>query len=370
MLYTSPVARGLFQRAIVQSGGTWIEQPARGENAADADEPGHPKSSVEIALARLIAEGRAEDRAGAKTVLASMTHREVAAFLRAQDAFALLGAYDDGGIGMYDMPKPFADGVVLPEDGIRGALERPEGHADVPILLGTNRDEDKLFLFFNPEYVKLWFGLWPQLKDPERYFLTAEYMARHWKATGVDELAEILAAQHPGRVFGYRFDWDEEPTVLGKDLGKLLGASHGFEIPFVFGHWNLGPQTSLLFNEQNLPGREALSSAMRSYWTEFAATGAPGRGRGGVLPAWRPWDPEPAAEKWMRLDSTAEGGLRMAREVETRAGVEQDLAADTRLADPVARCAVAEAMFDWNRLDASTLEALGCSASPDVAAGE
>ncbi|MCP5055537.1 MAG: carboxylesterase family protein [bacterium] len=360
MLYTSPIARGLFHRAIVQSGGTWAEQPARGENPMDADEPGHEKSSAEIVFTRLIAEGIAEDREAAKKRLAEMTHRELAAFLREQDAFALLGSYDDSGIGMYAMPKPFTDGVVLPADGIRGGLERPDGHADVPILLGSNRDENKLFLFFDPEYVDRWFGIWPQVHDEARYLTTAEYMTRHWKATGVDELAEILAPQQPGHVFGYRFDWDDEPTLLGKDLGQLLGAAHGFEIPFVFGHWNIGPQTSLLFTEENLPGREALSTAMRSYWAQFAASGNPGRGRRGDLPAWKAWDPDEAAEKWLRLDAAAEGGLRMAREIETSAGIIAALSDDARLTDPANRCAVARAMLDWDRLEPETLEALDC----------
>ncbi|MCP3982875.1 MAG: carboxylesterase family protein [bacterium] len=361
MLYTSPIARGLFHRAIVQSGGTWIEEPFRGENPVEADLPGHEKSSTEIALARLVADNRAEDRDGAKQVLAEMTQPELAAFLRGQQAYALLGSYEDGGIGMYDMPKPFADGVVLPEDGIRGALERPDGHADVPIMLGTNRDEDKLFLFFDPEYVDLWFGIWPVVKDEERYLLTAEYMARRWKASGVDELAEILAPQQPGRVFGYRFDWDEEPTLFGKNLGQLLGAAHGFEIPFVFGHWELGPQGGLLFDEENLPSREALSATMRSYWTEFAKTGAPGLGRQGGLPAWTAWDPDEAGDKWMRLDSLADDGLGMARELETAAGIVQDLQTDTRFTDPATRCEVAEAMFAWGNLEPDQLEAVGCS---------
>ena len=41
-------------------------------------------------------------------------------------------------------------------------------------------------------------------------------------------------------VFVYRFDWDEEPKLLGADLQPMLGAAHGFEIPFVFGHLDLG----------------------------------------------------------------------------------------------------------------------------------
>ncbi len=370
MLYTSPVARGLFHRAIVQSGGTWTREPSWGENAIDAEPQGHPRSSTEIVLDRLEAQGLADDREQAKTALAGMKPTEIASFLRGQEPVDLLRSYDEGGIGMYEMPMPFSDGVVLPADSIRAALERRGGHADVPIVLGTNRDEDKLFLYFDPDYVTQWFGFWPQVHDPDRFLLTAEYLSRQWKAIGVDELAEILAPQHPGRVFAYRFDWDEEPTVLGKDLGQLLGAAHGFEIPFVFGHWDLGPQTGLLFDDDNLPGREALSAAMRSYWSAFAANGAPGRGRDGVLPEWKAWDPGTAGEKWMRLDATAEGGLTMAREVTTSGTVAQDLAEDERLPDAAARCALAETMIGWGRIEREALTSLECASAAPVAAGE
>ena len=43
---------------------------------------------------------------------------------------------------------------------------------------------------------------------------------------------------------------------------RLLGAAHGFEIPFVFGHWDLGSQGKLLFSAANEPGRAALSQQM------------------------------------------------------------------------------------------------------------
>src|SRR5439155_25661457 len=120
----------------------------------------------------------------------------------------------------------------------------------------------------------------------ERYELSAEYTSKMWKARAADELAMRL---HTG-VWVYRFDWDEEPTVLGADLPALLGASHGFEIPFVFGHFDLGPEGNRIWTKENEPGRMALSAAMMSYWAEFARAGDPGSGRKGGLPRWQAWD--------------------------------------------------------------------------------
>ena len=66
----------------------------------------------------------------------------------------------------------------------------------------------------------------------------------------------------------------------------MLGAAHGFEIPFVFGHFDLGRAGNVIFTKENEPGRKALSAQMMSYWAEFAYTGAPGRGRDRQLPEW------------------------------------------------------------------------------------
>ena len=70
----------------------------------------------------------------------------------------------------------------------------------------------------------------PRLRDAATYQLDAEYLARLWKATGADEPAAALSASQREPVFVYRFDWDEEPTILGTDLPQMLGAAHGFEI--------------------------------------------------------------------------------------------------------------------------------------------
>ncbi len=359
LLMTSPLARGLFHRAISQSGGTWQDTIAEAENPVDADEPGLSTSSAEIAAALLARAGRAPDLAAARSLASTLPSSELAALLRGAAPDALLDLYDemtDGRLG--SMPRVFPDGVVLPADGTRAALARPDGHADVPILFGSNRDENKLFLYNDPEIVRQWFGLYPSLRDPDRFEHSASYLSRHWKATGVDELAELLAAQHPGRVFGYRFDWDEEPTIFGIELGTLLGASHGFEIPFVFGHWNLGAQTGLLFDEGNEAGREALSAQMRSYWVEFATRGAPGRGLDESLPAWKPWSTKPRRPKWMRLDTPAGGGLTMRSQLDSSVALVEELKQNDRLDDDL-RCRVAADLAEWADI-APGAAGLGC----------
>jgi para-nitrobenzyl esterase len=189
-----------------------------------------------------------------------------------------------------------------------------------------------------------------------------------WKATGVDAPADAMWRTQP-HVYVYRFDWDEEPKLLWFDLGELIGAAHAFEIPFVFGHWNLGPQSRRLYDEANLPGREALSQAMMSYWAEFARRGTPGRGTRGDQPLWSAWHPEDGAEKFVVLDTPAGGGIRMASDAPiTNAALVAELMGDPRLPDEQSRCALLATLVAWSPdLDESHYAAGGCDGHPVVA---
>ena len=367
-LLLSPQAEGLFHRAIVQSGGTRSVSVAEAENPVDAREPGHRNSGQEVALRMLVEQGDARDREDALRRARELGPHPLAARLRALTADALLRLYDDGrGLGMYDAPRVIRDGVVLPEAPFEEVLVRGPVNR-VPLILGTNRDEQKLFLYLNPEYVRRWFGVFPQVLDRPRYMAEARLHSRLWKATGADEPALSLAARPGDPVFVYRFDWDEEPRVLWADLGELLGAAHGFEIPFVFGHFDLGRQGRFLFNADNEPGRSALADTMMSYWAQFARTGDPGTGRDEELPRWTPFDPAPGAARTLLLDTPAGGGARMDDELVTVARVVEELRTDPYWAERDARCdALATVAERSGRFGAEDYAREGCGTLPQVA---
>jgi para-nitrobenzyl esterase len=358
-LLQSPPARGLFHGAIVESGGT------RSSGLEEAEQ-----STADPALRR----GPGSQqllRHLAGSELAGMTHAEIAAFLRAQTPEAILAAYpetDSEGdhSGFYELPQQFRDGVVLP--GVEAPAAFASGdYARVPVILGTNRDESKIFMFASSKHVRRFLRI-PRLRDADHYYREASYRSRFWKAYGVDEPAAAMRRAQGPSVYAYRFDWDEEPTVLGADLGKMLGAAHAMEIPFVFGRWDLGPNSHLLFDDDNAPARLALSEAMQSYWGQFAWSGSPGRGRDGKQLAWTAWDPSgPEAPKYIVLDTEAGGGIRMAHETESTAAVIAELTRDPAY-DDAGRCAL---LAEWTR-DVPTVvaraESLGCQA-PRVAAG-
>jgi para-nitrobenzyl esterase len=307
-LLLSPPAKGLFHRAVVQSGGITPATIAQARAGIPDDGP--------------------EGSTGSDQVVQTLGGAP-----RAKSAEEVLRAYPgDKPIGMFGIPAVFRDGVVIP-DADPMDLFAKGAYNQVPVVLGTNRDEVKLFLIGDPELVRRWFGIFPMLRVPAgEYERISEYSAKAWKASGVDELAPRLRRAQGASVYAYRFDWDEEPTLFFADYSVLLGAAHGFEIPFVFGHWNLGRAGTRMFTAENEPGREKLSAAMRSYWAQLAYTGDPGRGRKGDLPEWAAWDATaPEAPKFVVLDTDADGGVRMSADVYDKDRLRAEVRGDQRL---------------------------------------
>jgi para-nitrobenzyl esterase len=341
MLLT-PRARGLFHRAIVQSGAIRTSPMARAEHFVDTPEPGDPWSSGEVLLKLLIRDGEAKDRESGRARLAAMSDARVAGYLRGKSAYEVLSVYEGNRLGgMYSIPQMPRDGNVLPEEKAIEALARPGGYNRVPVILGSNRDESKLFLAFGSPYVTRLFGIPLWVNDERAYDLVAEYAALMWKATGVDEPAAAMRSLQGPSVYAYRFDWDEEPKLLWSDFSKLFGAAHALEIPFVFGHFDLGWASRFLFDEEKRAGYEDLSKSMMSYWAEFAYSGDPGRGRDGAELHWAAWDDSgEGAAKFIVFDSEEGGGLRMAAETVTQEEVIERVATDPRFESWRERCEV------------------------------
>jgi para-nitrobenzyl esterase len=347
-LLVAPQAKGLFHRAISESGGTYRTSPEEAENLVDAAKPGQRQSSGEILL-RLLQRDGAADRSAAKAKLAAMSDAEVAAYLRGKSTAEILAAYTPEAAGMIRMPLVFADGTVLPDGPLEERFASKDRWNRVPVMVGTNRDEFRLFLFPDPTRIRKVLWIFPRFVNENTYLATADARSRMWKATGADGPAAALRQSEPN-VFVYRFDWDEEPTVLGADLSKMLGACHGFEIPFVFGHFDLGRAGRMIYDDKNLAGREALAKSMMSYWAAFAKNGDPGRGLKETLPTWTAWDDSTAtAAKFIVLDTPKGGGIRMASEIETPEKVVAAVDSDPRLATPAERCEVLRVLASWTR---------------------
>ncbi|MEN8158682.1 MAG: carboxylesterase family protein, partial [Myxococcota bacterium] len=113
----SPLAKGLFQRAIVQSGGLSSPTFAEAENLTTDPEPGHENSGSELVLRLLEAHGGGADREATLAKAASLGDAGVAQFLRERTPGELLAAYTgSSGMGLLRFPQIFPDGTVLPAD--------------------------------------------------------------------------------------------------------------------------------------------------------------------------------------------------------------------------------------------------------------
>jgi para-nitrobenzyl esterase len=345
-LLLSPQARGLFHRAIVESGYLWHPTLQQAEAFAGGEAGGHPNSSNEVLARLLVQTGRADSPAAARALLGSEAPGALAAWMRGLTPSQLIKGYEKGRVlGMLDAPLGFGDGVVLPEGDWLESLGRPGGWNEVPVVLGTNKDEMKLFLFLNPAYVTRVLGIFPKLNDEARFLAAASFSTRYWKLGSVDLPAEAMRRSGATRVHAYRWDWHDEPRAGGADLSVMLGAAHGLEVPFVFGHFQMGP-LSIIFSDENRAGREALSAAMRGYWGAFARDGRPGTGGVAGSPEWSPW--AQGGLTHLVLDTPAAGGVRLEALTDSPERILADLLADARL-DARGRCAVLHDAVAWGR---------------------
>lgn len=365
-LLASPLAGGLFHKAIVQSGiRPLVTSMAKARNYRDDSAPGLENSAREVVNRLLINAGRAATTKEAKSLQDRMTDAQLAQFLRKQSTESILAQYGTGVLGLPAVPNLLGDGHVLPAQDLMSVFSRRDQYNAVPVMIGSNRDEFKMLAVSDPALVEMKLGFLPRIRNAAQFDAITAYRNDYIKARGVDEVAMTLRAAQGESVFAYRFDWDEQPTVLGVELGKLMGAAHALEIPFVFNRFNDTLMNALMFDDDNIPGRDALAAAMSSYWAEFAHTGSPGRGRRGELPEWKPWNNEPPrSEKYIILDTTRGGGIRMSGDAITLGVLHARLLADDSFPDGASRSRMYDCLFrntpHWNRQEFMALGGASC----------
>jgi len=364
-MMVSPKATGLFHRAIVESGGLWINSLAEAENYRDDAEAGHPFSSREVLNQLLVKDGIASTRDEAKTHQQQMSDREIVDYLYGKSAHEFMSVYDGSRFGMVSAPELVSDGAVLPVKPIHELFADITGFNSVPIILGTNRDEAKLFMATNPRYTKTTLGIFRRLKDQNAYLRDAQYLSDRSKVRGVDSLAAVLSGSQGETVFAYRFDWDEETSILGFDLSVALGAAHGLEIPFVFGDFDSGIGLGYIYPKDKTADRDALAQSMMSYWAEFAYSGNPGRGRNGREVLWNAWDnSSEESDKFIVFDTLEDRGIRMVSDAITMENLKKRLLSDSSFATQEEYCRTYATLLRfsdlWNQDEYGSLGTEGC----------
>ena len=251
-----------------------------------------------------------------------------------------------------EMPLLTADGVVIPLVGLRKALSDKKYVNNVPTIVGSNRDEVKLWLAFSEYLVKVDFSLSGSLfnlpkvtlKDEDAFEAFNYYRSAAWKIRGVDEPLESLAASGNKSLYSYRYDWDDHRKFIIADFKKLFGASHATEIPLLAGDNKLvgGPPVSNFMYPKGI-SKFYTSRNMMRFWTHFAKYGEPGESSNKIK--WIPYEINNDKESlYMILDERK--NLKMSSDNISFESLSAELYLDERLNEEE-KCVIALQMFTF-----------------------
>lgn len=288
-LLAMPEADGLYRAAIAQSG---------------------LPTSAPLALAQNGVEGRV---GGAVPVAQRFTGKADpdADDLRKAPLEGIFEAYRSERI-----PTVIRDTQTLPGGLLADAVIRHQAGKNVPIIIGSNRDEAKYLLAFDPEFSRKRFGVFPVRRDVDHYEAANKYLSGIWRGLGVTQFAAVLAKSSQAPIRTYRFDWDEEGKAGLSDLSTLIGAAHTTEIPFVFGHFEefLGRLDTYMFTKENEEARLSLSRTMMACWGSFARD--PFMSEPSLCPDW-PRLSSNSDSQTLVFDTKADGGVKKEVDVTT-----------------------------------------------------
>lgn len=265
LLAASPLAKGLFQKAISMSGGAfWPASTVR-----DRDCMLFLKNAESYGLEYMKSKGV-----------------NSIAELRKIDAMEFAGS----DLNLSSGPLPVIDNYVVPDDLYK--LYERGNYNDIPVLLGNTSGEGTLFILNDkPENYeattrKLYGPVADQLLElyPKgEKEVTLKSMANLFRDIYFGwytyTWARLQNKTGKSPVFVYYFNQEQPPSTITFFV-KSRDAYHGSDCAYVFDH--LGQNPKILYSDQD----KKLSQMMVSYWINFAKYGDP---NGNGLPKWSPY---------------------------------------------------------------------------------
>ena len=369
-LMSSPLSENLFERGISQSGYLGSDSLEYAENNIRAGSISllkHLKKSKNLEISDQELSDFINDKNSSTNFLRSASANDIISYYRPRN--------DSG--GLIDVPNVIPDGVVIPMKGIYGVYRDGDMH-DKPLIFGSTRDEDKLFMFVNDDFVDRplsilspiseYFELYVKPKDPKFYDAYGKYMAESWKYGAVDLPSKYTSTNKNSNVYAYRFDWDEQNSDLGLDLllgfnvpginlnldlPNLLGAGHAMEIAFIFKSGGLLGEsydaiTDIMYDENNRTSDLNLSTKMGQYWVNFAYDGNPNSTPYSMSTEWMPWDVLSGKERFIVFDSINDKGITMFNNTLSADSILQGIASESISLEQ--KCHIINKMFNRTTL--------------------
>jgi para-nitrobenzyl esterase len=298
-LLAMPRAKGLFHRAIIQSGA-----------AVRLRTKDRALALTECVLRHLGSEAATVDRLQAVSVEHLLAAVDVAQKALGPSPTPLFDRYPFG---------PVVDGEILPAQPFDPVAS--DVCADVPLIIGDMKTETTSFLAtvdrvwdrsltgdemrrrveaiagaHTGRVIELYGQLYPDVNPAER--LIAITTDSNFRIRSL-VLAQRRAAIKRGPVWMYSFEW--ETPVLG---GKLK-APHAMDVPFVFNTLDLTNATG------GNPEAQTLADTMSSVWAAFARNGRPDHAS---IPKWPVYDADNRAtlilDKVCRVENDPRGETR------------------------------------------------------------
>ncbi len=280
-LMAMPKAKGLFNRAISQSGGLFpgLEVSER-------------KTTYEMILNELeLGNGDIDEfrRLPVDKIINGLINTQIKAPLQ-----------------MVDL-RPYIDDETLPQHPIKAIKE---GFAkDIELIVGTNLEEWRLWRAFEPNFEKIninamktrikmimslsgdeeidvedLINVYTKSREEINMSMNIHDIYDAFMTDAIMRIPSIKFAEaqseHQKNTYMYMFNW-KNPFEGGR-----YGAMHGFEIAFVFGYfW----EDFFWFFPKKTPETESLSDKMMKAWVSFAKSGVPNHEN---IPEWPPYNIE------------------------------------------------------------------------------